>query len=295
MDLQPEHSKVGKSLTSDPLGATNLRISVIIPSWDASRSGNLPLLLNDIKEQTIAVADVAVVERTSPNGHARNVGVARTTGEILIFLDDDVRLGNSKILQTFANLLSANEDLGMVGTSQLLPPDSSAFQLRCADQLSRCKSDLVQKLTESDMVTTQCCAMRRSVLAQVGGFHDKILRGVDPELRNRVRAAGYRIAVAPEVWHYHPMPAELSALLNMAWRDGVASAFARKNYPETVLFNPDGHVGQFEARQSFPRRVVRNLIGVAKNLCTGRWYGTAYGFVYAIANLRESVRARKRA
>jgi GT2 family glycosyltransferase len=255
-------------------------VSVIIPSGDGSRDRNLALLQSDLQAQTCLPNEVEIVRGIAPNGHARNVGVERTTGEILVFLDDDIRLGTSDILRSFVEHLTADPGLGMVGTAQLLPPGSTPFQVRCAHQISRSQSPVVERLTESDMVTTQCCAMRRAVLAQVGGFHGQIIRGVDPELRYRVRQAGYRIAVIPKAWHYHPMPVTVRALLRMAWRNGTASAYARRHFPAAVLFNPDGHVGEFEAAPPLSRRIVRNVGSLLRDVSTGRVYGVMYGLFY---------------
>ncbi|MGC8669515.1 MAG: glycosyltransferase [Chthonomonadales bacterium] len=260
-------------------------VSVIIPAGDASRDQNLQLLRKDLQEQSLQPDEVEIVRGVAPNGRARNTGVERTTGAILVFLDDDVRLGTPHILRDFVQYLQADERLGIVGTSQLLPPGSSRFQQACARQIPRSQSAVVEELTESDMVTTACCAMRRAVLQEVGGFHDRILRGVDPELRHRVRQAGYRIAVIPNAWHYHPMPATLRQLLRMAWRNGAASAYARRHFPDTVLYNPEGHVGAFEARRSLARRVAGNAGRLLADLATGRWYGLLYGLAYAAGNL----------
>jgi glycosyltransferase involved in cell wall biosynthesis len=260
-------------------------VSVIIPSGDASRSDNLELLVADLRAQTLPPNEIEIVRGIAPNGRARNGGVEKTTGEILVFLDDDVRLGTPDIIHSFVDHLTHCPGLGLVGTSQLLPPQSTAFQRRCAQQIPRSRSPVMNSLTESDMVTTQCCAIRRATLAEVGGFHDRIIRGVDPELRGRVRQAGYRIAVVPHAWHYHPMPHTLRALLRMAWRNGAASAYARKHFPETVLFNPEGHVAVFEARPSLPSRVLRNLGRLSLSVLTGHWYGTLYGLAYAGGNL----------
>src|SRR5207244_13552675 len=128
-----------------------------------------------------------------------------------VVLDDDLRLGTREVLFQFSEHLRSDPTLGMVGTSQLLPPDSPPFQRRCAGQIPRSQSPVVETLTQSDMVTTQCCAIPRAVLAEVGGFHSQIVRGVDPELRHRLRQAGYRIAVVPASWHYHPMTESLGA------------------------------------------------------------------------------------
>jgi GT2 family glycosyltransferase len=264
------------------------RISVVIPSGDSSRSENLSLLLADLDAQTRPPDEVEVVRGVSPNGRARNVGVERTSGEMLVFMDDDVRLGTPDLLESFVAYLEAQRELGMVGTSQLLPPDSSSFQVHCANQISRSRSEVVSDLTESDMVTTQCCAMRRDVLQEVGGYHDRIIRGVDPELRHRVRKAGYRIAVIPHAWHYHPMPADLRSLLRMAWRNGAASAYARRHFPETVLYNPEGHVAKFEASPSLASRMARNAFSLLRDLVTGRIYGFLYSLAYLGGNLRRS-------
>jgi len=260
-----------------------MTVSVIIPSFDGSRSGILSHLLEDLQTQTLPPIEVEIVRGESPNGHARNVGAAKTSGDILVFLDDDVRLGSPHILRSFVDHLCADSSLAMVGTSQLLPPDSTAFQRRCARQISRSESPVVDVLTESDMVTTQCCAMRRELLEMVGGFHGKIHRGVDPELRFRVRRAGYRIAVVPNAWHYHPMPSSLKTLLRMAWRNGAASAYARKRFPETVLFNPEGHVAEFDAHQSLSQRAIGKLWSISSDAFTGRWYGLLYGLCYSAA------------
>lgn len=260
-------------------------ISVIIPSGDASRDRNLELLRQDLQSQSLQPNEIEIVRGVSPNGRARNMGVERTTGEILVFLDDDVRLGTPHILRDFVHYLQADPRLGIVGTSQLLPPDASPFQRICARQIPRSQSPIVHELTDSDMVTTACCAMRRAVLDEVGGFHDRILRGVDPELRHRVRQAGYRIAVIPNAWHYHPMPATLRQLLRMAWRNGAASAYARRHFPDTVLYNPEGHVATFQAKRSLLQRIGGNLARLLVDLGTGRWYGLLYGLAYAAGNV----------
>jgi hypothetical protein len=260
-------------------------VSVIIPSGDASRSETLERLLDDLKQQSRPPDEVEVVRGVSPSGHARNLGVGKTRGDILVFFDDDVRLGTPDLVETFVRYLTQDRTLGIVGAAQRLPPDSSRFQQRSAAQISRSESPVVDELTESDMVTTACWALRREVLEEVGGYHDRIPRGVDPELRERVRKAGYRIAVVPQTWFYHPMPKDLATLARVAYRNGAASAFARRHFPEAVIYNPEGHVAEFEARPPLSKRVLRNLGGLARNLVAGRWYGAAWDLAYLAGNL----------
>ena len=266
-------------------------VAVIIPSGDRTRDESLAGLLSDLENQTLKPQEIEVVRGVAPNGRARNQGVARTRSEYLVFLDDDVRLGSPDVLEKLVAALQET-GVGLSGTAQLLPPDSSPFQRRCAEQISRSQSAVVQVLTDSDMVTTQCCATRRDVLQRVGGFHDRILRGVDPELRHRYRLAGLRIAIAPGVWHYHPMPKNWRALWDMAYRNGYSSAFAQKHFPDTVLFNPEGHVDEFEPRPSRISRFLARLKGLMSALVLGRWGGACYDLAYAWGFLKFRVQAR---
>ena len=256
-------------------------LSVVIPSGDASRQENLDLLLEDIHSQSLEASEVEIVRSVSPNGKARNVGIDKTTGAVIAFLDDDVRLGGPATLEALVKALATRPDVGMVGTATQLPPGSSAFQQRCAAQIPRSTSCVLEELTDSDMVTTQCCAMRRETLERIGAFNAEIPRGVDPEMRDRVRAAGLRVAVAPGVWHYHPMPSTWRALLRMARRNGAASAASQRDNPEVCLYNPDGHVAEFEAQSAPWRRKLRASGRLLGALSHGRIYGAAWELTYA--------------
>src|SRR5439155_23363410 len=69
-------------------------VSVVVPSL----TGDVSPVLASIRRQTLAPAEVEVVVGVRPNGRARNVGVARTTAPVLVFIDDDAVLGNNDAL-----------------------------------------------------------------------------------------------------------------------------------------------------------------------------------------------------
>lgn len=75
---------------------------------------------------------IVEIQRTSPAA-ARNSALARATGEIIYFLDDDVTVVPdlfSRALVTFA----ARPDAMVVGGPNLTPPDSDTFQ-RCVGEV----------------------------------------------------------------------------------------------------------------------------------------------------------------
>lgn len=223
-----------------PLGsagtASDGRISIVVPSL----SGRADPLLASLAGQTRRPAEVEVVRGVAPSGRARNLGADRTTGEVLVFIDDDASLGDTDML---ARLVAPLDDtgIGAVGAAKLLPPGSSWFQRMVARQVPRIEHPAVAELTESNPpigrhgytdVTTTCCAIRRDVFEACGGFDEQLVRGVDSELLYRLRMAGYRLVVAPATWVHHPAPASLRALLVKHFRYGTGYAQEVKRHPE---------------------------------------------------------------
>lgn len=217
MALQDQHNQ-----------PSNMSISVIVPSL----TGDIDALRASIAEQTVQPQQVEVVVNVRPNGRARNQGVAQTTGDILVFVDDDAVLGTSTVVQNLVRPLLEDPTIGVTGASKLLPPDAPPWQKRVAREVPRIEHPVVHKPLETNPdppsyyceITTTCCAMRRTVFEQAGAFHETLLRGVDTEFFVRVRRLGYRLILVPETWTYHPAPATLKALLTKHFYYGMGHA-----------------------------------------------------------------------
>jgi glycosyltransferase involved in cell wall biosynthesis len=213
---------------------------VIVPTLDGQRGGNLSQLRADIARQTLTDLEVIVVEGVRPNGRARNVGAARARGRYLVFVDDDVRLGHPGVLANLVGALERDPGLGLVGPSQLVPPEATRFQRAVARQLPRSSFPVVADPVETDMVTHMCLAIPADLWRRLGGEHDDLVRGTDPDLRDRVREDRRRVVVVPDTWAYHPPPASLGALLRSAWRGGRGAAWVRRHHPDLKFDVPDG-------------------------------------------------------
>jgi GT2 family glycosyltransferase len=256
-------------------------ISVIIPSSaGGEREANLRALLQDLRAQSAAPAEVRVVRGVRPSGRARNEGARGARGQVLVFLDDDVRLGHEGVLEAMVRCLQTVPRAGMAGAAQLLPPHAGWFQKAAARQVPRSSSPVVRVPTDSDMVVTACCAVWRDLFWELGGFHEEVPRGVDPEFRHRLRKAGWRTVVAPEAWFYHPMPEGLLALCRTFFRNGRESAWTVRRFPELALENPDGHVAEFEPHRSQAYRAARHLLRLVEGILTLRWIGVAARLSY---------------
>jgi len=200
-------------------------IAVIVPSLNGAPRA----LMDALREQTRAPDQIVEVVNVRPNGHARNVGVARTEADTLVFIDDDAMPGASDLIARLVEPLWRDETLGVVGASKLIPPDAGWFQRWAAREVPRIEHAVVDAPLETNPdppsyyceITTTCCAMRREAFQAVGGFSDTLLRGVDTEFFVRVRRAGYRLLLAPNCWTWHPAPATLRALLRKQFLYGV--------------------------------------------------------------------------
>lgn len=205
------------------------RIAVVIPAL----SGEVDALRASIARQTLQPAEIEVAVGIRPNGKARNVGVSRTTAEILVFIDDDAVLGDDETLAHLVQPLLDDPTIGVTGSSKLLPPDADWFQRWVAREVPRIEHPVVDQPVETNPpldrhgyieITTTCCAMRRAVFDEAGGFSNELIRGVDTEFFYRVRRLGYRFILVPRTWVYHPAPRTLAALLRKHFLYGVGHA-----------------------------------------------------------------------
>lgn len=231
---------------------SNPSVALIIPSLD----GKVEPLLASVRRQTWPPAEIAVVRGVSPNGKARNQGVAQTTAPVLLFVDDDAVLGDEHVIKNLVEPLLHDATIGVTGASKLLPPDAPWFQRRAAREVPRIEHPIVREPLETNPdppsfyceITTTCCAMRREVFDQVGGFDETLVRGVDTEFFVRVRrmrrelkelvgtegtkgqpgsqssSSSYRFILVPNTWTYHPAPATLRALLRKQFLYGYGHA-----------------------------------------------------------------------
>ncbi|MDQ4070655.1 MAG: glycosyltransferase [Actinomycetota bacterium] len=214
----------------------NPAIALVVPSLN----GQVDALLASVARQTVSPAEIEVVRGVEPSGRARNLGAARTSAPLVVFVDDDAVLGGD---DTLANLVAplADPTVGAAGASKLVPSDSSWFQRRVARQVPRIEHPVVDRLTESNVpldrfgysdVTTTCCAMRREVYEACGGFDQGLVRGVDTEFFYRVCRAGYRLVLAPRTWVDHPAPKDLDTLLAKHFLYGTGYAQDVRRHPE---------------------------------------------------------------
>lgn len=210
-------------------------LSVIIPTYDGYRGGNLPLLLADLRRQTLQDFEVIAVKGVRPNGRARNVGVSYASGKFLVFIDDDVRLGPSSLLESLLATLQSDPSIGLAGASRKIPEDSNSFQKRQAMEIPRTQTPIFEAVAESDLADHMCLAIPASLYREVGGEHEEILRGTDPDLKKKLRERNLKIVISPRAWAFHPAPATLKQFFLTHFCNGRGTAWVFKKFPSLSL------------------------------------------------------------
>ena len=270
------------------------RVSVIIPSLDGYRDGCVPALLDSVDAQTFQDYEVRVVKGVLPQGKAINQGVRLAWGSIIIILDDDSRLADDGVFDALVAAIDDDPSIGMAGASIVVPPDASAFQRKAADQFPRFNTPVVDAITDSDLACHGCCAIRTSVFEEVGGEREDIIRGLDPDLRVRLREAGYRVVLVPRARFYHPLPDGWRPLVRTFFRNGFGSAYARKFQPDTVYETHEDLDGTaLKPRTTLAYRIARFPVRLAKALLEGKrmrfaaYCSYACGYVWGALTAKE--------
>jgi len=270
------------------------RLSIIIPSWDGHRDGCVPRLLESVERQSFTSYETLLIKGVSPQGKAINQGAAQAQGELLVILDDDSELADDDVFKRLVETIDADPSIGMAGASIVPFPDANAFQRKAALQFPRFHTPVVDKVTDSDLACHGCCVIPKHIFEAVGREREDILRGLDPDLRVRLRAAGYRIVLAPNARIYHPMPKNWIGLLRIFFRNGFGSAYTFKFQPDCVYETHESlHAKSFRPQTTLPYRLARYPLRLAKALATLQWMRFGAYCSYAIGYGWGALTARK--
>jgi len=200
-------------------------LSVIVPvkGGESVLAGTLPVLVaSDLPRDRwelvvvddgstdatsiVAASFADVVVRLAGNSHgpsyARNRGVEVSRGDVLVFLDADVRV-HPDTLRLFAELFESDAGIAAaMGSYDDDPPGGVVSRFR------NLLHHHIHHLNpgEAETFWAGCGAVRRAAFLDVAGFdewHYARPQIEDIELGRRLRAAGHRIVLRPEIQCTH--------------------------------------------------------------------------------------------
>jgi glycosyltransferase involved in cell wall biosynthesis len=122
-------------------------------------------------------------------GYSRNFGLSRSRGRYVLFLDDDTVIMQEDFLKKLELLFEENRM-----TDAIVPHGRAAFSL-VRDRYA---------FHDPFFMTSRCCAYRRSVLSELGGFMSDFVGQEDVEFVIRFLLSGKRSVNAPQLEYFHP-------------------------------------------------------------------------------------------
>jgi len=217
---------------------TGVRVSVVIPTYN--RSASLQRLLRALGSSAVPAGgmEVVVVDDgstdatthvaaqaevhclTQPNygpAAARERGWRSSTGEIVVFLDDDVVPEPEAIVR----MVEALDDADGIGAAIMpLNPDPLIAHYMHVDGLV----DHNVRDGEVRWLITAAAAFKRSALERVGGFDLTFPRaaGEDVDLTLRLIEAGFRLRLETSAIVRHDHRSRFRQLLGTCYRYGTA-------------------------------------------------------------------------
>lgn len=149
-------------------------------------------------------------------GYARNLGLSKTRGRYVLFLDDDTVILDREFLSTLTDEFRSS------GADAVMPRGSASY----------CLVKERYSFHDPYFPTNRCMAYTRETLGELGGFVSEIIGQEDVEFALRLTAAKKKIHRSPLAFYMHP-PLILNST-NKSAAVGVSFARLRNRYPFAV-------------------------------------------------------------
>lgn len=176
---------------------------------DNGSTDHLPQVIERWEARVPGLTRVDASGRAGIN-HARNTGARAAHGDLLLFCDAD-------------DIVEQGWVAGMIDA--LETSDAAGGRTRLLDPTTGRWSDPVipRRMTTTDLPPSPlgaCCAVRRSVWSDVGGFDEHLAgRAADEtEFFWRLQARGFRLAVAPDAVVRYRLPTDESVIRRKEYR-----------------------------------------------------------------------------
>ncbi|MFA5320230.1 MAG: glycosyltransferase family 2 protein [Candidatus Omnitrophota bacterium] len=208
-------------------------ISFVIPVREYTRSGVDPLrcLCAEMRREGID-AEIIVVEGRAPS-RQRNEGVLAAKGEIIYFLDDDVRITE----EHFRVLLElyADDKVGAAG-GPVTAPQGASLQERvfgglfasffggCAVRYRHKAIGGLRPADENMLILANLSIRKKIFDSLCGGFREDLYPNEENELIVRLKQKGFGVFYAPELEAERTLRKTLPSFVRMCLRNGRGRA-----------------------------------------------------------------------
>ncbi|MBN1879986.1 exopolysaccharide biosynthesis polyprenyl glycosylphosphotransferase [bacterium] len=231
-----------------------IEISVIVPAYNAearigeclkalnnqtlSRDSYEIIVVNDgSTDNTGGIAKdagVIVIDQTNQGpAIARNEGVKRAGGDIVVFTDSDC-IADPDFLAEMTRPFSDSSVMGVKGAYR-------THQTRIWARFAQVEfMERYAKLSRSDsidFVDSYAAAFKRLVFCQVGGFdaHFPVANNEDVDLSYKIARLGHKMVFNPDAIVYHTHPDSLKVYLKLKFSRAYWRMLVYRKFPEKIV------------------------------------------------------------
>lgn len=208
-------------------------------------------ILNSINKLDYSKKDYEVlIEKGLNPSDNRNRCIKKAKFDLIYFLDDDAVLP-SNFLERAKEFFDRYPDVDLVGGPQLTPGDDKGFAkvsgyavesfFGCFKMSQRYKKGKLNLDADEMSLTSANCCVKKKVFDKVDDFNPKFFPGEDPEIFDRIKSAGFKMAFNPELVIYHRRRADIKGFLKQFYRYGKVRLKKEKSVggkPNFVFFIP---------------------------------------------------------
>lgn len=154
------------------------------------------------------------LDKHSGASRARNVGAGHSDGDIFFFTDADCLLRKNALAIAEKTLAAEGTDVILGGTYTPMPYDNGFFS---SFQSVFINYSETKRAENPDYVATHAMIIHAQAFSKTGGFDEHFLPILeDVELSHRLRNAGYRLIINPQIQVQHIFNYSLSRSLHNA-------------------------------------------------------------------------------
>ncbi|MBI4101386.1 MAG: glycosyltransferase family 2 protein [Candidatus Nealsonbacteria bacterium] len=160
-----------------------------------------------------------------------NIGIHEARGEIIVRMDAHAGYAKDYVLRCVNHLLESGAD-NVGGTMRTLPSENTltarAISLCLTSPFGAASSFRLGVAEPQEVDTVFGGCWRKSVFSRIGFFNEKMIRSQDLEFNLRLKKAGGKIMLFPDiVVEYYPQSA-LGKFFKHNWQDGIWSIYPLK-------------------------------------------------------------------
>jgi glycosyltransferase involved in cell wall biosynthesis len=303
------------------------RVSVVVPTYN--RLDRLPRVLGALDRQTHPVDDLEVVvvsdgstdgtddylaalhhprlrfvtQANQGPGAARNAGVARAEGSLVLFIDDDV-VATPQLVERHVAAHTVHGPGSVVIGPMLSPPDFAMTPwVRWEQQMLVRQYEAMERgdygATARQFYTGNA-SVRRAELIELGGFDVRFRRAEDVELAYRMDAAGMHFHFDSAAVGYHYAQRSFEAWLRIASDYGANDVVFAREGRKWML---DRLVAEYRSRhrlvramtaacldrtamEAALRRLLQRAVAIGERLRSERMTSAALSGLYQLAFYR---------